>query len=214
LQPLLHDLISNVAAPALVLSREDGQIPGSGVAGWFADDVRLVNVVQVGVEGSGLDLVRSAWPDAAHADFTYVARGFGDEHADPTVFVDRRRCLDAEGLEERLVVSSSAQTPVRMRLVLTCGADMTPMTQVKQGAVPAQLPAQRDGGGLRWTGRARWSPAHSPRPTPWSPTRAGWSGTSRWTPAKASPRPSGSPGPPRPRGCSSPAEPRHGVRRR
>jgi glycogen debranching enzyme len=154
LQPLLHDLISNVAAPALVLSREDGQIPGSGVAGWFADDVRLVNVVQVGVEGSGLDLVRSAWPDAAHADFTYVARGFGDEHADPTVFVDRRRCLDAEGLEERLVVSSSAQTPVRMRLVLTCGADMTPMTQVKQGAVPAQLPAQRDGDGLRWTGPA------------------------------------------------------------
>src|SRR6478672_3114296 len=93
LTPLLNDLAVSVAAPAILLSDPDGQVRRGGVRGWFVDDVRLLDELTVSVDGSDLELVRSAVVGADRQEFTHVARLLGGWVHDPTVTLDRRRTL-------------------------------------------------------------------------------------------------------------------------
>lgn len=162
LQPLVHDLTSCVAAPGLLLSAGDGQVRPGGVTGWYVADVRLLDRLELEVEGSGLEVVRSATRGAAVHEVSYVARGLGDTSPDPTVRVDRVRTLEAPGFVETVSVESTAQQQVDVVLHLTVGSDLAEMAVVKQGGAgdpvrPSVLraagadPAHRGRGtGLRW----------------------------------------------------------------
>lgn len=154
LQPLLHDLATSVAAPALVLGTPDGQVDSSDrpVAGWYADDVRLLRRVVLTVEHSPLELVRHDVAAPARHTFSYVARGLGDVQPDPTVRVERERLLDATVLQERVVVTSAAQQPVDVVVHVDLAADLAPMPQVKQGARPEAVTPTLDATGARWEG--------------------------------------------------------------
>lgn len=147
LQPLLHELSSCVAAPALLLCDRDGEIRPGGVSGWYAGDVRLADRLQLSVAGSALELVRSEEPGHDRQVFAYVARSLGDPIADPTVVVERRRSLAEDRLEERVEVRSSATGPVEVEVRLAVAGDVRPMAEVKQGlADPAStLPPDADG---------------------------------------------------------------------
>jgi glycogen debranching enzyme len=150
LQPLLHDLASCVAAPGLVLAAADGQIRPGGVSGWYVADVRLLDTVELVVEGSGLDLVRAATVGADRQEFSYVARGLGDRLPDPTVRIDRVRELDETSFTETLVVESVAQEPVHVVLHLRLGSDLATMAEVKQGGRRTAVEAETRDDGLRW----------------------------------------------------------------
>ena len=150
LQPLLHDLSSCVAAPALVLASADGQVRTGGVSGWYAGDVRLLDRLEVSVDGSALEVVRADTAGADRHEFTHVARSLGDRIPDPTVTVDHRRELDAAMLVETFTVSSAAQEPVDVVLHVDLGSDLAPMAEVKQGSVPPQVLAGPVPGGLAW----------------------------------------------------------------
>ena len=89
-----------MAAPGLLLAAADGQVRPGGVSGWYVGDVRLLDTLELAVDGSGLDLVRSATVGADRQEFSYVARSLGDRLPDPTVRVDRTRELTADGLTE------------------------------------------------------------------------------------------------------------------
>ena len=151
LQPLLHDLASSVAAPGLLLGAADGQLRRGGVSGWYVGDLRLLDTVELAVEGSGLDLVRSDPVGADRQEFSYVARALGDQLPDPTVRVDRVRELGDAGFVETLVVESVAQLPVELVLQMTLGTDLAPMATVKRGGAAAPLAASGSGSGLRWS---------------------------------------------------------------
>lgn len=133
LQPLLHDLTSCVAAPGLLLSSADGQVRPGGVAGWYVADVRLLDRLEIGIDGTGLEVVRSATRGAAVHEVSYVARGLGDATPDPTVRLDRARTLDAAEFSETITVESTAQHPVDVVLHLMVGTDLAEMALVKQG---------------------------------------------------------------------------------
>lgn len=152
LQPLLHDLATAVAAPALVLGTPDGQLDCATrpVAGWYADDVRLLRRAVLSVADSPLELVRHDVADAAQHEFSYVARGLGDVQPDPTVRLERVRRLTATELQEWVAVTSAAQEPVEVVLHLDLVADLAPMPQVKQGARPEPLAPVVEGAGARW----------------------------------------------------------------
>ena len=85
-QPWLHDLVTVLSAPTVVLSEPSGQIrDGSNAEGVLHADVRVLSraVLTVGGTepapiGGGLDGARSAW-------FVAVSRALGDDIVDPTV---------------------------------------------------------------------------------------------------------------------------------
>jgi hypothetical protein len=151
LQPLLHDLLSSVAAPSLVLSSADGQLRPGGVSGWFASDVRVLDRLELALDGTDLELVRSATRGATEQEFTYVARGLGGKTHDPTVTVDRTRELTDSGLVERVRVSSVAQTDVEVTLRFAVSSDLSPMATVKRGETIEPVTPERVQGGLRWS---------------------------------------------------------------
>ena len=150
LQPLLHDLVSCVAAPGLLLAAADGQVRPGGVSGWYVGDDRLVDTLEIAVDGSDLDLVRSATIGASRQEFSYVARGLGDPLPDPTVRLDRFRTVSGDHVGERIVVASAAQEPVDVVVRLTAGTDLLAMPAVKGGTTGPRVPAIPAEGGLRW----------------------------------------------------------------
>lgn len=151
LQPLLHDLASCVAAPALLLAEADGQVRRHGVSGWFVDDVRLLDELLLSLDGTELEVVRSATIGADRQEVDYLARGLGDELRDPTVFVSRQRILAADHLVESIVVRSTATAPVDVRLRLDLVSDLAPMSSVKQGLHNPAIPATASPTGLSWS---------------------------------------------------------------
>ena len=152
LVPALHDLAVSVAAPGLLLAAADGQLRSGGVAGWYVDDVRLLDALELSVDGSDLELVRSAVLGADRQEHTYVARRLGGWLHDPTVTVDRRRRLLPDRLVEEVEVSSRAREPLELTLHVDLRADLAPMSAVRQGQTPEPVPAEVTGSDLAWRG--------------------------------------------------------------
>ena len=176
LQPLLHDLVSSVAAPGLVLSAADGQLRPGGVSGWFSGDVRVLDRLEVSLDGTDLELVRSTTVGAERQEFSYVARGLGGPSHDPTVTVERFRELTSAGLVERVVVASVAGEPVPVTVRLAVASDLAPMATVKRGEVPPPVPPEAVDGGVRWSGAdATCSLTGAPAPETDGEGRLTWS---------------------------------------
>lgn len=154
LQPLLHDLASCVAAPALVLASADGQVRPGGVSGWYVGDRRLLDTLELRVAGSALDVVRSATRGADRQEVSYVARRLGDPIPDPTVRLDRVRTLDEQGLLDEVTVESVAQEPVEVVVEIAAATDLAPMSVVKQGGAGGRVRPEVVDGALRWRGAA------------------------------------------------------------
>ncbi len=153
LQPAVHELMSSVSAPALLLSGPDGQVRRRGVSGWFVDDIRLLDEVLLSIDDTELELVRSATVGADRQEFVYVARGLGSPGPDPSVFVDRHRVLTAERMVETMVVSSAAVGSLDLRIHLDLTSDMATMIQVRQGQHPSVVPAEATADGFSWSDR-------------------------------------------------------------
>src|ERR1700761_9235068 len=89
-QPWLHDLVTVLSAPTVMLSEPSGQIRnGSNGEGVLHADVRVLSraVLTVGGSeptpiGSGLDGAQLAW-------FVAGPRGLGDDIVDPTGRIGR-----------------------------------------------------------------------------------------------------------------------------
>ncbi len=152
LQPLLHDLASSVAAPGVLLASTDGQVRPGGLSGWYVGDQRLLDSVELLVDGSSLDVVRTITSGADRHEVSYVARSLGDRIADPTVRLDRVRVLAADAFEETVVVESVAQHPVDMVVRIRLGTDGVSMAVVRQGGAGERVPAEAAPAGLRWPG--------------------------------------------------------------
>ena len=152
LQPLLHDLVSSVRAPAVVLSSTTGDIRPGGVEGWFVSDVRSISRLEVTVNGEPGDSVdgRSLGADSAH--FTAVVRHLGDLIVDPTVVLERRREVHTDTWTETVRVTSTAQSPVDVELAVRVAADLASMSTVRAGEQSPSVPATVDGDQLRWSG--------------------------------------------------------------
>ncbi|MBA3990107.1 MAG: amylo-alpha-1,6-glucosidase [Propionibacteriales bacterium] len=165
LQPFLHDLMSCVSAPALVLAEPDGQVRRRGVSGWFVDDMRLLDELLLSLDDTDLELVRSAGLGADRQEFVYVARGLGNQRPDPSVFVDRHRVLATERLVERITVSSNATEPVDVVVHLDLVSDLALMSEVKQGHAASVIPAEATVDGLSWSdGRGSLVVSCDPQP--------------------------------------------------
>lgn len=151
-QPYLHDLVTTLCAPTVVVSGADGQV-GSGADGLFRHDRRLLAHLVVDVDGQAPVPVGHDGPDPRTARFTGVVRHLGDPSADPTVWLERHRRVHATGMDEHLTLVNASRQQVTATVRVTAGVDFATMDQVKQGIRAGQPVAAQ----LASTGRVRWT---------------------------------------------------------
>jgi len=150
-QPWLHDLVTVLSAPTVMLSEPSGQVrDGGGAEGVLHADVRVLSLAVLTVGGtepapigSGLDGARSAW-------FVAVPRALGDDIVDPTVRIERERTVAPGEVSERIRVVSFADSGVDTELVLTVAADLASLGEIKAARAGQPVPLTPGRAGLSW----------------------------------------------------------------
>jgi glycogen debranching enzyme len=147
---LLHDLVTCLAAPCIVLSGRDGQIRPDGAQGAFVADVRVLTQAQVGVDGSAVDPVSYSPRGPGGAEFVSVLRGLGQASPDPTVWLRRRRVATVGGLLEELTIVNRSRRDVNTTLSLRLATDLAEIERVKAGLSSSPVEPVRTPEGLRY----------------------------------------------------------------
>ncbi|WP_243707245.1 glycogen debranching N-terminal domain-containing protein [Micromonospora sp. KC606] len=148
LQPLLHDLVTTTSAPTTALSAADGQIGAGGVQGVFHADARVLARAVLLVDGREPEPIGYTPAGPGASRFVSLARWLGDPTPDPTVRIDRLRRVIPGGMDEKIVITSTADVPVRATVTLDVACDLVPIEVVKSGDSAALLPPLN---GLTWT---------------------------------------------------------------
>jgi glycogen debranching enzyme len=148
--PYLFDLTSCVKAPSLVLSARDGQISEGGVQGWMCADRRLLSRLHVVVSGFEPEGLTDELAGSARAVFRGVVSQLGDPINDPTVFVERRREVGHDHLVETVTVTSVAQEPTPVELVVAAAADLSEIGEVRRGRTRRPVTPEGRDDGLTW----------------------------------------------------------------
>ncbi|MEU9340948.1 glycogen debranching N-terminal domain-containing protein [Streptomyces sp. NPDC048278] len=153
LQPLLHDVVMCVAAPAFVASPRDGQLRGRRAEGFYGHDRRLLHTACLLIDGREPEPigVQPLGPDRVR--FTSVHRYQGDPTDDPTLIVERVRVA---GQGEFIQVRNVGTVVRPLRVELALATDLADIADVKQGRPTPTVPCtvSADGGGLGWQGPA------------------------------------------------------------
>jgi glycogen debranching enzyme len=163
-QTYLNTLVTAVCAPAMALSGHDGQMRRTGPEGLYVHDLRALSQFVLTVNGSeplplGFDLV-----GGAANEFHSAVTGLGNPGPDLSVFVSRRRVLNATGMVETFTLRSHARSALRCQVEVQFGCDLAPIAAVRSGLRPAAQTATATDMGLTWESprrdavRARCSP--------------------------------------------------------
>ncbi|GAA3541167.1 amylo-alpha-1,6-glucosidase [Kribbella ginsengisoli] len=150
--PDLHDLVTTLAAPWVVLSPRSGQLTGAGAEGVYARDRRILSRLEVTVDGRPPKPVHVDEPATGTTRYGAVLDGLGDAGHDPTVTLRRTRQVDGTGLTEEITLVNRSHETVDCELVVALGTDLAGTAAVRSGAA-ADLPRLEplaDGDGLRW----------------------------------------------------------------
>lgn len=158
LQPLLHELVTVLAAPTQVLSDRSGRIRFSPdrqrAEGLVHADVRVLAEAELTVDGEPGDHLATT-EGSGQATFTYLLRHVGQGLVpipDPQVRLDRHRRVEPGVVSERLVFSSLLPMEVPVTVRLRLASDLTGMEHIKVGD-PTDLqpfPDDPDGDALQW----------------------------------------------------------------
>ncbi|HEX6444225.1 MAG TPA: glycogen debranching N-terminal domain-containing protein [Streptosporangiales bacterium] len=171
-QPLLHDLALCLRAPTVALSGTDGQIADGGVQGVFHADVRVLSRARLDVGGAEPEPIAAYDGAPGEVSFVGLARNVGDPGPDPTVRVTRNRTALVDGLDERVVVTSTAAEPVETTVRLSVAADLAAVHDVRAGAGAPPVDAEREADRLRWSAPGLYVDLTAPGADPDAAARA------------------------------------------
>ncbi len=149
-QTYLNTLVTAVWAPAMSLSGRDGQVRPTGPEGLYVNDLRALSQFELRVNGSeplplGFDLV-----GGAANEFHSAVAGIGNPGPDLSVFVSRRRVLNATGMVETFTLTSYARSTVHCQVEVQFGCDLAAIAEVRSGLRPAAQTAAAGDHGLVW----------------------------------------------------------------
>ncbi|MDO4242756.1 MAG: glycogen debranching N-terminal domain-containing protein [Actinomyces sp.] len=137
LQPLLHEQVVLVSAPAQVLSNADGSLGSHAVEGVYHSDIRLLRHRTCTLSGSGIEHLATTGLTASSCRHLAVARDLDRDGADPrtTLTTEREVTASAEGavLTETLIVQAAWPAPVHTVLTVELASDLSGMDTVKAG---------------------------------------------------------------------------------
>nr|WP_241266172.1 glycogen debranching N-terminal domain-containing protein [Streptomyces boncukensis] len=137
-----------VAAPALAISADHGQLRAEGLEGFYHSGVRTLARCQVRLAGREPVPLQGRMTSAGEARFVSAVRAATGNGPDPEVTVVRLRSADGT---ERLTVHNSAERTVRLPLEVRLGTDLGELGAIAIGRPGAELPAAVHGSGLRWS---------------------------------------------------------------
>jgi glycogen debranching enzyme len=149
----LHELLTALAAPWVVLSPRSGQLTGSGAEGVYARDRRILSRSIVTIDGRDPLPVHADERDAATHEYVAMIEGLGDTRHDPTVMLYRTRTVSSDGLTEQIRLVNRSRTAIECRLDVALGTDLAGTAAVRSGAADAlpELAPLPDGPGrIRW----------------------------------------------------------------
>jgi glycogen debranching enzyme len=139
-QPWLHELVTVLSAPTVVLSERGGHIRAVGAQGAVHADVRVLSEAVLEIGGGEPAPVGGGLVTAARARFVSVARNLGDDIADPTVRVERERIVSPGRVAERIRLASCAEADVSTEMTLRLAADLAHIQLIKDGQAAAPVP--------------------------------------------------------------------------
>ena len=151
-QPWLHDLVTVLSAPTVVLSEASGQIRAEGAQGALHADIRVLSQAVLTVGGIEPAPVSGGVTGARTAVFSSVARQLGEASiVDPTVQVERSRTAGDGSVRERVRVACYADGGLDTELTLTVAADMAALADIRAGRVAAgRVALELRDGELTW----------------------------------------------------------------
>lgn len=152
--PQLHELVTALAAPWVVLSPRSGQLTGTGAEGVYARDRRILSRFTVTIDGRPPTPVHVVEHGAASHQYVAMVEGLGDStRHDPTVMVYRTREVHTDGLTERITLVNKSRVPVECRIDVALGTDLAGTAAVRSGAAddaPELSPAYDGPARLHW----------------------------------------------------------------
>ncbi|GAA1648547.1 glycogen debranching N-terminal domain-containing protein [Kribbella alba] len=150
--PYLHDLVTAVAAPWVVLSPRSGQLAAAGAEGVYARDRRILSRIEVTVDGRRPVPVQVDEPAAWTTRYVAVLEGLGDPGHDPTVTLHRTRDIDGEGMTERITLANRSHDTVECALEVALGTDLAGTAAVRSEAAAdlSDLTPTHDHEGTHW----------------------------------------------------------------
>jgi hypothetical protein len=171
LQPLLHDAVVALRAPAQVWSAADGSIgehtrdgaPRGSIHGVYVSDVRVLGRLAITIGGELGESIATLHDDASTLRFVTLHRELDDPGADPDTRVTLTRAVRADGVSHSLELASRLDRAVSTEVVVVVRAELTPMEAVKAGQVPVRFPdVHVDGERVHWSGDDMTASLHAP----------------------------------------------------
>ncbi|KQT98349.1 glycogen debranching N-terminal domain-containing protein [Sanguibacter sp. Leaf3] len=152
-QPLLSAETVVLHAPVQAWSDHAGAMGSSPIHGVWTGDTRVLRSHTLRVDGTSVEHIATAAPDASTVRFEYLLRGLDDHGADPDVRLSLLREVSTTGTQETLTITSRLERPLDLRLTLTLTPDASSMEVVKAG-LPATAPERTSAGGdaATWSG--------------------------------------------------------------
>jgi glycogen debranching enzyme len=137
--PQLHELVTALAAPWVVLSPRSGQLTGTGAEGVYARDRRILSRLSVTINGEQPVPVHAVERSASSHEYVAVVEGLGDlDRHDPTVMLYRSRDVGPEGMTERIKLVNRSRVTIECRLDVALGTDLAGTAAVRSGAAADQ----------------------------------------------------------------------------
>jgi glycogen debranching enzyme len=144
--PFVHHLFTSVRAPALALSRHNGDID-AGPCGVFVGDRRIISRCTVTVDGAGVVALTAESRPGGAARFV----GTPPTLDDPALVIERVRDLQADGAIETITLTSRLREPSDVHVEVDVGCDLAGIAEVRDDAVPAELASARADDGIDWS---------------------------------------------------------------
>lgn len=133
-QPLLHDAVTTLRAPAQAWSRPDGSMGPGAIDGVYVSDVRVLRSLVVRVGARPVEHVATLQDAADRTRFVSVLRVLDDAGADPDVRGTLERVVTPSGAHHTFTIDSRLPHPVAARVEVVLEAALDDMQLVKSGA--------------------------------------------------------------------------------
>lgn len=155
-QPWLHELVTAVQAPTVLLCDHDGQLRPNGAQGVWHADVRVLSRAELRVDGELPDAVAGGTDGAGQVRFTGFVRSIDGEGPDPSVRLERVRTVRAGIVDEAIVLTSYVGIPQTATIEVLLETDFAWIGPMKAGHEPDQpvVRPEAEPARVRWAGPA------------------------------------------------------------
>jgi glycogen debranching enzyme-like protein/mannosylglycerate hydrolase MGH1-like protein len=149
-QPWLHNLITVLSAPTMVLSDQDGQLRRSGAQGALHAHSRVLSQAILEINGAEPAPISSGLVSAGTATFASIPRQTVTDSADPAIWVTRQRMVSPGVVREVVHVTGGPRAEGTARVTLRVAADLAILTDIKDGRARPLVRMTATSSGLEW----------------------------------------------------------------